>query len=446
MDNSKLIIQTLKQSAAALENQDQQTAIRSLDKITAEVVAFQKEAATLKTKTAASQKESVAQLSKILKLKGEAYADHQETKKGLNLAYSQVASKKVSIGDLNQRIANNNQELKNSEKKLRQNEARIRDLNNDSAGSIFVSIVTLGMDRAVKAIGIEIDGVKDQIKNTKNTIRRLEENRRSLEKELARDENEVSRLEGVIKKKADKIKDLEYEEFRLQNKERMKRKKVVFFTEINLFYIQLQNVLTNVTNKINNVKDIVSLLDNQTPTIASFDPCKEDLLTLEEALLLFGNHLDNKISMESTIPVFNENRWYRFTTEWLGKAKSLDIVNAGKKNQLIMTKTGSFSGQYWKIKSLGNGYFRLTTNWLKDGKSLDVVNDGINNKVIMDNSGSQVGQFWKIEPEFGFFRLTTKWLGERKSLGVKNDGKNNNQLMLSDAGDFSEQHWNITMI
>jgi len=52
---------------------------------------------------------------------------------------------------------------------------------------------------------------------------------------------------------------------------------------------------------------------------------------------------------ESTIPLFYKNRWYTLTTEWLGKIKSLDIVNDCKNNKLIMAGSGNYSGQHWLI-------------------------------------------------------------------------------------------------
>ncbi len=93
---------------------------------------------------------------------------------------------------------------------------------------------------------------------------------------------------------------------------------------------------------------------------------------------------------------FDSNSYYRLTTQWLGDGKSLDIVNDGTNNQIQMADTGAYSGQQWKITSLGNGYYRLTTQWLGNGKSLDVVNDGTNNKLQMADTGDFSGQFWKF--------------------------------------------------
>jgi uncharacterized protein (DUF2249 family) len=443
MNNSLFIIETVKQAAVALENQDQQKAINTLNKITNEVIKFKKEADVLEVKSANDQNENTIQLSKLIKLKGDAHADYERTKKELDLVYRGVTSKKVSLANLNKGIDANHQELKRYEEHLWKNENRIKELKDDSVGSIFLSIFTLGMDRAVKAIAIEVDGVKNEIPKIKSIISLLNKNLNGLKEELFNDEREIDRLLAVSNEKENTIKDLQFDEFKLHKQERVIRKKVIFFTEINLFYIKLQNLLKNISNSINDVSDIVSLLDNETPTIASFDPSMQDLISLKEAILIFGENVDKKTTMESNVPFFNETIWYSFTTEWLGEKKSLDIVNDGTNNKLIMAETGDYPGQYWKIKSLENGNFRLTTKWLKEDKSLDIVNDGTNNQLIMADSGNYPGQFWEIEPEeFGFFRLTCKWLGERKSLDIVNDGTNN-QLIMADSGDYPGQNWRI---
>jgi len=143
---------------------------------------------------------------------------------------------------------------------------------------------------------------------------------------------------------------------------------------------------------------------------------------------------------------FDTRSYYRLTTQWQGDGKSLDVVNDGKNNQLILAQTDNLSGQSWKITPLAGGYYRLTTQWQGNGKSLDVVNDGKNNRLILAKTANVSGQFWKITPSGdGYYRLTTQWQGDGKSLDVVNDGKNN-QLILAQTDNVSGQFWKITKI
>ncbi len=165
--------------------------------------------------------------------------------------------------------------------------------------------------------------------------------------------------------------------------------------------------------------------------------------------LLFASMLVAMVSLSiSSINAqnFDQNKFYRLTTQWQGEGKSLDVVNDGKNNRVQLAKTGKFTGQYWKITPVGNGHFRLTTQWQGAGKSLDVVNDGKNNQVQLAKTGNFTGQFWKITPVGnGYYRLTTQWQGAGKSLDVVNDGKNN-QVQLAKTGNFTGQLWKIDEI
>ncbi|MBC7909816.1 MAG: RICIN domain-containing protein [Pyrinomonadaceae bacterium] len=146
---------------------------------------------------------------------------------------------------------------------------------------------------------------------------------------------------------------------------------------------------------------------------------------------------------------FDSQTYYRLTTVWRGDGMSLDIVNDGQNNdQLQLSKTGKYTGQYWKITPAGNGYYRLSTEWRGEGMSLDVINDGQNNdRLILAVTTDASGQYWKITPAGkGAYRLTTSWQGEGKSLDIVNDGKNNNQLILAKTANVTGQHWKITAV
>lgn len=144
---------------------------------------------------------------------------------------------------------------------------------------------------------------------------------------------------------------------------------------------------------------------------------------------------------------FDSDCYYRFTTQSQGPNKALDIVNDGRNNnKLKLATTGNYSGQLWRITSLGNEFYRLTTQWQGDDKSLDIVNDGKkNNQLILGNTSDCGGQHWKITAlGNGYCRLTSQWLGDGKSLSIVVDGRSDNQVILADTTDAPEQYWRIT--
>ena len=143
--------------------------------------------------------------------------------------------------------------------------------------------------------------------------------------------------------------------------------------------------------------------------------------------------------------------YFRLTTKWKGTDRSLDILNDGNKNnQPILSDTGNYSGQHWKITPAPRdpGYYRFTTEWQGDEASLGIVNDKYNdNKPILERSSGSNAQLWKITPIRrmpGYYRLTTKWQGKYFSLDVINDGINDNKLILSETGPYSGQYWKIS--
>lgn len=143
--------------------------------------------------------------------------------------------------------------------------------------------------------------------------------------------------------------------------------------------------------------------------------------------------------------LFDSNRYYRLTTEYLGKNKSLDVANDDG-NAVFLGDTGNYSGQSWRIEKLDNGYYRLTTEFRGQNMSLDIVNDDQDNKLFLAKTGNQSGQFWKIEKlASGYFRLTNAFQGEGKSLDVVNDGTNS-RVQLAPTGNYSGQNWLITEI
>jgi hypothetical protein len=89
---------------------------------------------------------------------------------------------------------------------------------------------------------------------------------------------------------------------------------------------------------------------------------------------------------------FDANSYYRSTTQWQSDSKSLAIVKDGKSNnQLVLDKTSTDSGQYWRITLLKHNYYCLTSKWQGDDISLDVVNDGQNNKIKLAKNGDFSG-------------------------------------------------------
>ncbi len=63
-----------------------------------------------------------------------------------------------------------------------------------------------------------------------------------------------------------------------------------------------------------------------------------------------------------------------------------------------MGNTGSYSGQFWQLIPLDNGYYRLINAYLGIQRSLDTYS-GEDNALFMGETGNYSGQLWKITPK-----------------------------------------------
>jgi chromosome segregation ATPase len=300
MHNSNVLIDTIMEASAALASRSQQEAINILGKITSEVQNEQKLAKVKEQNAKTSLLVTIEKISNLIIEQGKVHEGYEAANSELQELFTLVTAKKVAVANISLEIDKKDNELIYLNNQLTYNQYRIDDLNDTSVESILRSVLTLGMDRAIKAISIEIDGVKNQISNTNRTRETYLHYLNELHAEFATNLADITIWQISCNNEKKKIDELKKVETQLHNQEDEQRKKVVFYTEVNIFYIKLEGLLCNISNRLNDVADIVSILENNTPTIASFDPSTPSLITLKQAIVLFKNTLN-----ESIITTFN---------------------------------------------------------------------------------------------------------------------------------------------
>jgi len=484
--NENLVIEALHQSAIALEKQDKQAAINSLTKITSDVNAFSQAAAASEKETALLQTATTKEISELIKKQGKAHAELEQAKKELAQTYSNITVIKVAIEGFNRDIDSKNKELNDANGELRRQQAKMDDLNDTSFLAILASIGQLGLDRAIKGLTILIDGVVEKINNLNNTIGRLRKEVDDLKQKLAEEDRKASAQNTIVAQKNRKVNELNFFELKLHNQEVIVRKRLVYFTEVNLFYIKLQNLLKNVSNKIADVNDIVDSLDDHTPTIASFDPAQTELISLKQAILQFSEAIKNKDSMTALGSMFNPDAAYLITNEWLGSTNylAIDVANSAQNKVIIAGRQSK--GNLWMIKGVGNGLFKIINKTYPDQKSLDIITEivpitppvdfipkpvkpwgkpGIpppfiseetiakptiqhnpNPLVVLAGNNNDKSQLWKIEDEFGYFRLICVQTGDDKSFDVGNEGGTLKMRLTPTSPMAASQQWKFTEV
>lgn len=94
----------------------------------------------------------------------------------------------------------------------------------------------------------------------------------------------------------------------------------------------------------------------------------------------------------------SEDGSYQITNRALGDGFSLDVINDGVFETLIMAPTGDVSGQQWQVTPLDNGYCRLTNAFLGSEIALDTSSDTDPATITMRAIGDFSGQNWRFEP------------------------------------------------
>jgi len=144
---------------------------------------------------------------------------------------------------------------------------------------------------------------------------------------------------------------------------------------------------------------------------------------------------------------FDPKKWYRLKNTFQPQTDSLDVINDNGTNStglLQMARDGNFTGQYWQIKSNGDGTYALRTLFLGAGRQLDVYsNDKLN--PVLANAGFFSGQFWTIKPwGDGTWHLENAYSGQFLYLDTMEGGP---KVAMNQANTGRPtQRWTITPI
>lgn len=160
-------------------------------------------------------------------------------------------------------------------------------------------------------------------------------------------------------------------------------------------------------------------------------------------------HKATRNCLSSPVPVEpNAEVYYRLNTVFQGPGLSLDVINDGTNNRVIMAPSGNFTGQYWRFEPVAGrpGNYRMFSFWRGPSVALDIINGGAdNNQPILAPVGNFTGQLWSLTalPEFaGSVALTTEFRGPNLALEGAG-GSTANRPVLATFGPFSGQAWNL---
>ncbi len=137
--------------------------------------------------------------------------------------------------------------------------------------------------------------------------------------------------------------------------------------------------------------------------------------------------------------------YYRLSTEYLGPAMPLGVINGGAlDNAAKLEPLAESSAQFWHIVPSARGTIRLTTLFRGQGMCLGVIPSG-------DRAGEagllpcdeSPGQRWGLDTREARLRLSSEALGATKCLDVIGNGPGKDRLYLNECGFWAGQLWTL---
>ncbi|PSN68098.1 M6 metalloprotease [Corynespora cassiicola Philippines] len=160
------------------------------------------------------------------------------------------------------------------------------------------------------------------------------------------------------------------------------------------------------------------------------------------------------ITQPSTGP-FDSKKWYRIKNTYNPSTFSLDVINDAGSNSrglLQMARDGNFSGQFWQIKSNGDGTYHIRSLFLGQNRQLDVYGND-KTQPVLQTAGNFSGQYWVIKPwgdgtwhlenaySGPFMYLDTMQGGPTVAMNASNAGRPTQRWTITPIRDITEANW-----
>jgi chromosome segregation ATPase len=289
----------LKQSAELLRNQHREEAETNIRAIAGQIRFLSSSAENREKESQALQQRIAADVAGIIQREGEIRDSALALQKEIDALNVEISKDQADIEALHGQVNSLLGQIGKAESELHYHQAKLRELNDDSAGSIIRSIFCLGLDRAVMGIAALVD-------NDAGRIRSLNEELSRFKEAMQHDQDVLRNAEQLLRQLAAKkesslalLEGLQHREAELHAQEKICRQKLAYFTDVALFYGRLLIMAQQVEHRIEDVRDIVQQLDDEKPTIIDFDSSGADLISLRRSLERFDELLARSPELET---------------------------------------------------------------------------------------------------------------------------------------------------
>ncbi|MEB6377688.1 hypothetical protein MXM41_01845 [Leclercia adecarboxylata] len=299
----KSVVAGLTEAAILLQNQRQEAAIETVSAMTSAVTHLHTQTIQGERLYKEEQKKVTETVTSIIKQVGKLNDEIAGIQKQIADLNVKIKMQDVNAQQLQRELADLEHRLAISEGERREHQRKLDDLNDKSAGSIILSILCLGLDRAIKGIKSLIDQDAARINTLRDEINRYRNALRDGESQLKIAKEIQSTLREEQKRNEIQTQNLNREMEKLQLEEKNVRIKLAAITQVAGFYGKLKAICEGVRKNILWVLDIIEELNDDQPRIIDIDASGTEMIPLRTALA----KLDGLLSSDRVQATFNRN-------------------------------------------------------------------------------------------------------------------------------------------
>ena len=288
-----IVIDALQESATLLKNQQKEEAKNTISRIASEIEFLSETSQKREDEFQERQRELTKQIQNIMQEEAAVRQAALNTQASIRDVNQQIEGKRTNKQQLEKALASASDNLAANQRQLAKHQKKWDRLNDDSAGSIVLSIFTLGIDRAVMGIESLVNKDKQRIAALKPEIDRYRKDLQQSRVSLEQTEQLLKQLKRSKASSEAAVRELDRRQKQLHSTLKTCKDKAAFFTDVALFYGKLVVIANQVDHRIDDIEDIIAELDDSNPTIVDFDGSGEDVISLKDALTKFDSFLDD---------------------------------------------------------------------------------------------------------------------------------------------------------
>ncbi len=293
-NNFITVIEVLKKSVDELKQQKKEEAKKTILSISKDIQFLFDSSKKLKASAEEEQQNISDTISEIIKSEAAIRESYSSTKNSIDAINVSIGTNSVKKAELLKQIDSLKKELSDDERLLQEHRRKLDELNDSSALSIIRSILTFGLDRAIMGVQCLINNDTGRIKELNNQI----QNFKNL---LNNNSSEIQKADEMLKSLGENkvayevsLAQLKEKENILNTNEQLSRNNLAFITNAALFYGRLSVMLEQIDHRIDDVVDIVTELNDKTPTIIDFDSSGTSMISLREAMVKYDKILETQ--------------------------------------------------------------------------------------------------------------------------------------------------------